>query len=227
MIPILITGSTPEERRSQAYRRAAESMGVSADRLDSQPDFYLVAPDPSITIAQVRTLISHLSRKPFQSPVSVAILPEANLATIEAQNALLKTLEEPSPSSRIILTAPNKDILLPTVVSRCHELTLKPRLSEAADHKVQTDTVELLRFFLTVFPRKRLEKLDLLCLTKEESLVKLEELIGAAENQLVRTRVSSEQKKLAGFIRQADQARKYISANVNLRLALANFLLSF
>lgn len=227
MIPILIIGSTEEERQKRAYEIAAEAMEVNLDKLESYPDFFLIAPNPSITIAQVRTLIGNLSRKPFQSPISTAILLEASLATIDAQNALLKTLEEPFPSAQIILTSPNKDLLLSTVVSRCREIALKSQDKPKIDYPDHKTTDELITFFLDNAPEERLKKLDQIALGKQETLVELENYIKVAEEQLLKSNDLTRQKLLTALIRHADQTRKYITSNANVRLALAHFLLSF
>ena len=55
------------------------------------------------------------------------IITEAQNLTLPAQNALLKTLEEPPAHSLIILTTPNPALLLPTVVSRCQVIHLAPK----------------------------------------------------------------------------------------------------
>jgi len=65
-----------------------------------------------------------LSQKPYHQSQKIAFLPQANKLTLPAQNALLKTLEEPPANSLIILLAPHDNLLLPTIVSRCHQLTL-------------------------------------------------------------------------------------------------------
>lgn len=56
----------------------------------------------------------------------VVIIEEASLLSLEAQNALLKTLEEPNEDTLFILTAPNKINLLPTIVSRCQQIWVHP-----------------------------------------------------------------------------------------------------
>lgn len=80
----------------------------------------------SIKIDQVRDLISRLNYRPYEARVKVAIIPEAERMTVQAMNALLKTLEEPRPDTVLILTTSNKEKLLPTIVSRCQVIRLAP-----------------------------------------------------------------------------------------------------
>ena len=56
----------------------------------------------------------------------MALLPDFQLATLSAANAMLKLLEEPPSKVVLILTAPTAELLLPTVVSRCETLVLRP-----------------------------------------------------------------------------------------------------
>lgn len=93
---------------------------------DLHPDFMLIKNTKSlIPIATVRELKRQISLLPSLSKRKVIILEEASYLTLEAQNALLKTLEEPPKYATIILVA-QKDNLLPTILSRCTQLNFQP-----------------------------------------------------------------------------------------------------
>ncbi|MCR4908413.1 MAG: DNA polymerase III subunit [Lachnospiraceae bacterium] len=64
--------------------------------------------------------------KPYQTNRKIYIVPDASMMTPGAQNALLKTLEEPPSYAVIILLADNRETLLPTILSRCICLSVKP-----------------------------------------------------------------------------------------------------
>jgi DNA polymerase-3 subunit delta' len=85
----------------------------------------------SIGIELVRRVIEALSKFPYEGRRSVVILFEAHLATTEAQNALLKLLEEPPSSAQIILVTEFPDRLLPTILSRCYEIRFEALAPEA------------------------------------------------------------------------------------------------
>lgn len=112
----MIIGSTNNLRR----QRAAEIVKEYSSLFDTH---FL---DTEITkgIGAVREATKNLNKKPFNSKFGSLVIFEAQNLTIEAQNALLKTLEEPSSSTKIVLTAPTKESLLSTMVSRCRELFL-------------------------------------------------------------------------------------------------------
>ncbi len=79
-----------------------------------------------IRIEPVRQLIYDLSLKPVEAKRRVAHLLDFDAANAEAMNALLKTLEEPPGGVTVLLTAESTDALLPTIVSRCEVIALRP-----------------------------------------------------------------------------------------------------
>ncbi|MBZ1356193.1 MAG: DNA polymerase III subunit [Candidatus Nealsonbacteria bacterium] len=83
------------------------------------PDLIIVSSlKKEIIIDQIRELSRQLSFKPYSSSVKVAIIDDAHLMNQQAQNSLLKLLEEPGDSSVIILVSDHPEILLPTIRSR-------------------------------------------------------------------------------------------------------------
>ena len=91
---------------------------------DLMQDYYEVKPDgKSIKIAQIRELQSEINIKPVFSEKSVYIIDDADLMTVEAQNSLLKTLEEPPKYVVIILIVHNEKNILSTVKSRCIDIS--------------------------------------------------------------------------------------------------------
>jgi DNA polymerase-3 subunit delta' len=80
----------------------------------------------ALKVEQVRELQRSLSLSPFEAQYRVALLLHFEEANVNAANALLKTLEEPGPKVVLVLTAESAEILLPTIVSRCELLRLRP-----------------------------------------------------------------------------------------------------
>ncbi len=81
-------------------------------------------------IDAVREMIRKLTMSPFSSKYKVAIIEDADRLSEEAQNALLKTLEEPREDTVIILIVPSEETLLPTIVSRSQVVRFGPLTSE-------------------------------------------------------------------------------------------------
>lgn len=92
---------------------------------NSHPDLLLIAvgnESPEIGIEQIRNLRRRLLFRPYKAPYKVVIIEEAQNLTGEAANAFLKTLEEPSARTLIILTSSAGDSVLPTIFSRCQPI---------------------------------------------------------------------------------------------------------
>ncbi|MFI3171845.1 MAG: DNA polymerase III subunit delta' [Eubacteriales bacterium] len=80
----------------------------------------------SISIDEIRTQVNNdIMIKPYSSDYKVYIIPNADKMTEQAQNAILKTIEEPPTYAIIILLTENADALLPTIQSRCVMLKLR------------------------------------------------------------------------------------------------------
>lgn len=95
----------------------------SEKSLENNPDFYVIEPiGNTIKIDQIRDIIKKTFEKPISSDKKIYIINDSNKMTKEAQNALLKTLEEPPQYVVIILIAENKNLFLPTIKSRCTEI---------------------------------------------------------------------------------------------------------
>jgi DNA polymerase-3 subunit delta' len=91
------------------------------------PDVTVVEPDGAhIRIAQIRAVQHDLALRPHEGHWRVTIITGMETATEEAQNALLKTLEDPPPHAVLILTAPDTGSVLPTIASRCRVLSFYP-----------------------------------------------------------------------------------------------------
>ena len=93
-----------------------------------QPDIITVKHEKpaSISVDDIRTQVNgDIMIKPYSSPYKVYIIPDADLLTVQAQNALLKTIEEPPEYAVIFLLTENADSLLPTIRSRCVMLKLR------------------------------------------------------------------------------------------------------
>ena len=95
----------------------------------NHPDIIMVASekDGSVGVDDIREkLVDTIDIRPYEGKYKVYIIPKAAGMTVQAQNALLKTLEEPPAYAVILLLADNAGKLLPTITSRCTMINLGP-----------------------------------------------------------------------------------------------------
>jgi DNA polymerase-3 subunit delta' len=111
----------------------------------THPDVLWVAPEEDkqqISVDQVRLAIERLSKTSYRQGYKIAIVVPAHQMTPNAANSVLKTLEEPSARSLLILVTSQPSLLPPTVRSRCQKVTVRrPSAAQAAEW-LQTQAAE-------------------------------------------------------------------------------------
>ncbi len=174
---------------AKAINCLSPNEGLSCDRCPSckkidssnHPDVLLTAPEKkgaSIKIDDIRVVIKDNGLKPYEAKVKVYIIDEADLLTEEAANALLKTLEEPSTASMLILITEKPAALLPTIRSRCQTVNFFP-LDTAiveeiltASHNIDGAKTRLLGHISCGSPGRALELEDNGFFDKRERIIK-------------------------------------------------------
>jgi len=117
---ILVFGGTNSSRRKKIKELTGLPKGKGRD--NNNPDVLIIQNESnkkSIGIEKVREAIKFLTKKPYMSDKKYVIVKSAHYLTRQAQNAFLKTLEEPPKYVTIILEAKSRNDLLDTVISRC------------------------------------------------------------------------------------------------------------
>jgi DNA polymerase-3 subunit delta' len=124
---ILVTGTDGIGKLAVARHLAAQIVGINFNKLDTYQYFYLVQPEKqSIGIDSIREVGHFLQNKTIGTGIirRAVIVEDAHLMTIEAQNAFLKSLEEPPLDTLLILTASQPQLLLHTITSRVQTLNV-------------------------------------------------------------------------------------------------------
>jgi DNA polymerase III delta prime subunit len=127
-LPTLLIGGSSKSRKDEAINLAKGASSWDCHILDTRV---------TSGIHDVRGLTSELNKKPINSLFKIALILEAQNLTLEAQNALLKTLEEPPKNTKIVLTAATSEGLLSTISSRC--LKINMALDSQNDHPKKLD----------------------------------------------------------------------------------------
>lgn len=240
MHSFLIVGGDQKEREEKAKKLAKDTHPI---------DTVTLSPDPSIGIENIRELKKTFSLKPIKSKQKAAFIIEAQNMTIPAQNALLKTLEEPPGESLLILTAPNSDLLLLTISSRCQVINLasspKIELNEE-DFAFQWQILEKIlkggigeRLLLSEeIVKNRQEAIDWLrtqVLLWRQVLLFSNNCTGIIPNDLKGNSAKKIQtiagnlssKQILENLKSIEQTKKMLEQNAHVRLAIDNLLLEY
>ena len=146
---------------------------------NNQPDIIYISHEKPNTIGveDIRAQINNdIGIKPYSSPRKIYIVNEGEKMTPQAQNALLKTLEEPPEYAVIVILTTNVEALLPTVLSRCVVLNMKP-VSDALVKKYLMEQLGVPDYKANIcvaFARGNIGKAKLLASSEEFEKVKYE-----------------------------------------------------
>jgi DNA polymerase III delta prime subunit len=192
----------------------------SVDFIDINNQIY----EKIMGIEDVRNIQKAILLKPFRGKVKAVVIEAYENITPEAQNALLKILEEPPSNTIIVITAARKDLLLPTILSRCKLITLQDREIKLAEN----DLSELNKTLNILLDGKIGDKLKIaqdIAKNKEDSALWLEKMAVFVKEKMVKDHTNS---KYLDFLKELQKTYKTIkNTNVSQRTALENLFLSF
>jgi hypothetical protein len=216
----LITGATPQTRLDEIQKR----LDVIKISVFDTVSLALEPEEEHIGIEAVRVFQKRLLLAPQSSPKTAGIVKDAHTLTIEAQNALLKLLEEPPPHAIIFCETQNRDSLLPTIISRCEGVLL----AEVSPDESIGDMQIFIRDLLSSSPGKKLTLIE--TLTKDRSAAKTwtQNALLATRNMMLQAAKegNSETQKMAKLVRLLTTAQGELMVNVNPKLVLDTVFLS-
>ena len=207
----ILTGGTTEKRSDHIKILLNE-------RSISPHDVITIVPEPtSIGVDSIRGVGIRLSIHPVASTCHAVIVRDAQAMTLEAQNAFLKTLEEPAGDAIIILETSQADALLPTILSRCQLTNLGN--SAAYTDKEILQCIDTLKSLEEASIGSRLQKIDGIAKTHDDALAFVDRAITALRKELLTTH--NHAKLLRSFL----TARSQIQGNITPKLALDSVFL--
>lgn len=208
MIPHLLVHPNLGQRQEEA-KKILSQQGLTLQH----PDLLWID-DEKLGVGEVKKIREHLSLKPYQALAQAIVILQAENLTADAQNALLKTLEEPPGEAILILGVASEDQLLSTITSRCQTVFLDSSIDQKKDlsEKDIKNLEELVNYPL----EKRfvfIEKLE----DREEFLLTLTAYF---RHKLLENPSSDKQKKILSFLEDLLEAQKWAKQNVNIRAIL-------
>ncbi|HUV43049.1 MAG TPA: hypothetical protein VMY36_04085 [Patescibacteria group bacterium] len=233
----LIAGGLLEERIKKVQQLLQPHFNQPID-LDKPPfDLLVIRPVDSIGIDEIRKLKRFLSRRPYQAEIKAGLITEAEKLTLPAQNSLLKTLEEPPENSLVILLASQPANLLPTIISRVKITRLPTKSQISLSPEEINQLTETLKQILNLEIGERL-KLSLTLVKNKDQALQLTENFLFLWRQILRDKAGLNQKQTKSLnqlnlkqiekaLKNTEQVRKMLVANVNFHLAIESLFLSY
>ncbi|HVA96261.1 MAG TPA: hypothetical protein VND99_01280 [Candidatus Acidoferrales bacterium] len=179
----------------------------------------------SIGIEDIKIVQEKIFLKPMRSQTKLIIFEDAQLLTTEAQNALLKVLEEPPAHTHIILGTETREALLPTILSRCQIIEL-----EEEQINLSKKTIDELNTFIETLPElsigARLKHAEQLAKDKDKAIEWIANLILILRKKLLNN-YSAEAPETLDTLKQLQSLHTLLkTTNVNPRFAIEHTFLS-
>lgn len=194
---------------------------------DNYEDMYIVRADEmSLKDATISGLQAKLKVRPTAGERNIALICDADTMTVRAQNRLLKTLEEPSPGTVLILLSENTENLLPTILSRCIVLRLGNYVQNTEELNLDFPR-ELMEMIVTgSYFCELKDKLDHGVRDRKEAFALLDGLERLFREYLLSdSPVSLRKEQIIEDINYVEAARRDLLANVNYKYAMRNLVL--
>lgn len=223
MIARLVISPSIDKIREEITKQLTFHIGsVNRERTRNvhHPDILYFTAGDKLGIAQVRKIKEHFSLKPYSAKARGVVLEDAGLLTVEAQNALLKTLEE-LPKEAILILGANSDAnLLPTILSRCQIIRLDATDSAGLQPawEVYAENLEKL---LNSTSGERFEYVEKLK-DREEFL---HYLVYAFREMLYAPRPRLGRLAVINFLKELLETEEQVKQNVNIRAILEYLML--
>lgn len=187
---------------------------------NNNPDIHILCGSniKSIGIEDVKAFQKEMMFSPFKELIQIGIIFDAQKLTTQAQNSLLKTLEESSNTTTYILTTNNEMNLLPTVLSRCSKIYTKEEKEEKVNLEFENIfELDLIKAFKAIEEIAKERESTLIFLTNYESYLQ-----SILEDKI---KQEKETKEIYNSVGKVINARRKIEANGNRRLILESLYL--
>ncbi len=232
----LITAGTKEKRDRKAKEIIASLNLAQAGLIEIKPE----NTGGSIGIDQIKQIKKRLGLKTKKDKQKVCLIKKAHLMTPQAQNAILKNLEEPPQQSVFILTTGKSEQLLQTIHSRCNTITLEDDIDIKLGIEEHKKAIKLLHKLIESSKGEKLEWSYSIRGREKNNVTNLftywltavrEELInryGKEEKSSTTALSKVGEKQLVKIIKNITKARKNLEqTNVNQQVVVDNLVLRF
>lgn len=225
MTSYLIVGKDKKKRQKYILNFCHDQKIDAVDISLIEKDFSDKKATQSIGIDDIKQIQKKIFFKAIKSTQKAVVIEDAQLLTTEAQNALLKVLEEPPAHTLIFLSSETRETVIATIQSRCQIISLEEETKELTE-KEKTDLLVFLETVETMPIGDKLKKAEALAKDKDRALKWLTKCILFARTQLL-DQTGEMQQKTAHKIRILQELHTLLkTTNVNPRLAIEATLLN-
>lgn len=216
-----------ENQRFEAISSIIDSFPKHSTNLNNPDVVIIKAEESTIGIDQIRNFQIQLNISPTVQKNKVGVIMEAEKLTLEAQNSLLKTLEEPPLNTSIFLLCPDEGFFIPTILSRCQTLNLPQQIENLDGNQLIEfkDALEITighsisdKFKLAAEIAK--DRPTALKWLKTFTVFLHQSLLNENQNVAV-------QANFPVLFHQISEAKKRLKSNSNVRLTIENLLLNW
>ena len=189
----------------------------------NNPSFRFINPEgESIKIDDIRNFSQELAFPSYDNKKRYFIFFNFDLTTLQAQNAALKSIEEPPINTQVVLLTSTIDKLIPTIISRCEIASLKESVNQDDQLK------EAKEIYIKILSSKHYELIELAGDYKErkDSIFFLEKLLNYLNFELHKKNSEYNKEQLGRHLKVLLKTINLLNKNVNIKLALENCFFS-
>lgn len=220
----LLSGPGRKIKTAFGFTRA-----ILGQKFRQHPDFIILEKEEDSTqikINQVRGVIRRISLR--SSGKRVVLIKKAELLSLDAANALLKTLEEPPAGTIFILTTANIREIIPTIISRCQNIYLPEtgaKFSNSGRERALSLRGKWIKDFLATDLIRRFELIKEISGTKGDPAKIISGLQGFLREEMLKEADLKKRKRIAREIREISASRLLLKRNVSAKLILEDLSL--
>lgn len=208
------------------WLKSYQNLDLNKNELVNNPAFTLINQEgESIKIENVRNFNQELSFSNYNNQTRYFVFLNSDLMTLQAQNASLKSIEEPPPNTKIVLLTSTIEKIIPTIISRCQVIPIKNNNKQAN----QENSLETARIYDQILNSKHFELITFTDKYKEreDAIILLNQLLQYLHKELKQNSKSFENKHIVKHLSLIISATKHLNQNANVKLVMENLFFEF
>ncbi len=208
------------------WLKSYQNLELNKNELINSPSFTLINQEgESIKIEDIRNFNQELSFSNYNNQTRYFVFLNSDLMTLQAQNASLKSIEEPPANTKIVLLTSTIEKIIPTIISRCQVIPIKKNNQESN----QESTLETAKIYEQILNSKHFELITFTDKYKEreDAIILLNQLLQFLHFELKQNTKKFENNQIVKHLSLIISATKHLNQNANVKLVLENLFFEF